>query len=199
MATKKTKVEIPADEKLEAQDFDMFRALEALDRKDYGFYSRLTDEQKKKFVPYMLLHWMATVSGSADLQRFYLMNTDIVANTYFLNERVNQHPELQWLMLCSASPGIGKQFHKWIPTLSKKVATLEATITAREAADYYGKLYPRANKADLTEIGRAYSEQHKHKVELAKRHPELSVRDIDVLAEVFTSEQLKEYEKASGN
>ena len=199
MATKKTKVEIPADEKLEGQDFDMFKALEALDRKDYGFYARLTDEQKKKFSPYMLLQWMATVSGSTDLQKFYLMNTDIVANTYFLNEKINQYPELQWQMLCAASPGIGKQFHKWIPTLSKKVSTLETAITAKEAAEYYGKLYPKANKSYLTEIGKEYSAQHKHKVELAKRHPELAIRDIEVLAEVFTTEQLKEYEKESGN
>ena len=188
MATKKTKVEIPADEKLEGQDFDMFKALEALDKKDYGYYSRLTDEQKKKFAPYMLLQWMATVSGSSDLQKFYLMNTDIVANTHFLNEKINQHPELQWQMLCAASPGIGKQFHKWIATLSKKVSTLETAITDKEAAEYY-----------LTEIGKEYSTQHKHKVELAKRHPELAIRDIEVLAEVFTPEQLKEYEKESGN
>jgi hypothetical protein len=53
MATKKTA--IPADEKLENQDFNLFEAIAALDKKDYGYYYRLTPEQQRKFVPFMLI------------------------------------------------------------------------------------------------------------------------------------------------
>jgi len=68
MATK-----IPTDEKFERQDFDLFEALTALDKKDYAYYDRLSDEQQKKFVPYMLTHWMSAIKGKGDVQGFYLM------------------------------------------------------------------------------------------------------------------------------
>ena len=40
MATKKN---TPVDEKFEAQDFNLFDALTAMDKKDYGYYDRLTE------------------------------------------------------------------------------------------------------------------------------------------------------------
>ena len=41
MATKK---QIPKDEKFENTDLDLFEVLAALDKKDYGYYDRLTEE-----------------------------------------------------------------------------------------------------------------------------------------------------------
>jgi hypothetical protein len=41
MATKKPAT--PKDEKFEGQDFDLFEALSALDRKDYGYIESLTE------------------------------------------------------------------------------------------------------------------------------------------------------------
>jgi hypothetical protein len=61
MATKKT---TPTDEKFVAQDFNLFDALAAMDKKDYDYYDRLTDEQQKKFVPYMMTHWMSAIKRS---------------------------------------------------------------------------------------------------------------------------------------
>ena len=94
MATKKVKT--PTDEKLEKQDFDLFDALNALDKKDYGYYSRLTPEQQKKFVPFMLIHWMSAVKGTGGIPEYYVRSVDHYANKYFLNETISQHPELQW-------------------------------------------------------------------------------------------------------
>ena len=74
------KADIPIDEKLENQDFDLFNALAALDKKDYGYYDRLTQEQQRKFVPYMMLMWMSAVKGNKDLQNYYVSSTDYYAN-----------------------------------------------------------------------------------------------------------------------
>ena len=112
MATK-----TPVDEKFENVDFDLFEALSSMDKKDYGYYDRLTEEQQKKFVHYMMMHWMSAIKSSGELGAYYLMNTDYTANKYFFNEYVQKHPKLQWLMLCASSPGMGKQFHQWIPHL----------------------------------------------------------------------------------
>ena len=43
MATKKATT--PADEKLEKQDFPLFDALNALDRKDYAWFDSLSEMQ----------------------------------------------------------------------------------------------------------------------------------------------------------
>jgi hypothetical protein len=51
MATKTAKVAVPADEKLENQDFDLFEALAAIDKKDYHWFDNLSEAQQKKFVP----------------------------------------------------------------------------------------------------------------------------------------------------
>ncbi len=48
----------PTDEKFEKQDFNLFEAIAAIDKKDYGYYDRLTPEQQRKFVPFMMLHWI---------------------------------------------------------------------------------------------------------------------------------------------
>ena len=51
-----TKVKkLAPDEKLEKQDFNLFEAIAAIDKKDYDYYDRLTPEQQKKFVPFMML------------------------------------------------------------------------------------------------------------------------------------------------
>ena len=118
MATKKS---TPVDEKFEAQDFNLFDSLTAMDKKDYGYYDRLTEEQQKKFVPYMMTHWMSAIKGSGDVQGYYLRSVDYHANKYLFNEHVQKHPKLQWYMLCASSPGLGKQFHQWIPHLGSKV------------------------------------------------------------------------------
>jgi hypothetical protein len=42
------KVKTPVDEKFEKQDFNLFEAITAIDKKDYGYYDRLTPEQTTK-------------------------------------------------------------------------------------------------------------------------------------------------------
>jgi hypothetical protein len=97
MATKK--IAIPQDEKLENQDFNLFEAIAALDKKDYGYYDRLTPEQQRKFVPFMLIKWLSYVKGSSDIAGYYAMSTEYHANKYFFNENVSKHPKLQWYMM----------------------------------------------------------------------------------------------------
>ena len=56
------KEKLSVDEKLEKQDFDLFEAITAIDKKDYGYYDRLTPEQQKKFVPFMMVHWISYIT-----------------------------------------------------------------------------------------------------------------------------------------
>ncbi len=197
MATKKPPT--PKEEKFEKQDFDLFEALAALDKKDYGYIDRLTEEQQKKFVPFMMTHWMSAIKASGDLQGYYVMSVEYNANKHLFDETVMKHPKLQWLMLCASSPGLGKQFHQWIPHLSSKVTNLKDTPKEKEMRDYYTKIYPKASEAHLYAISEAFVLEHKKKVYLASIYPDLKQTDIEILAQMVTDEDIKQYEKDRGN
>ena len=70
------KEKLSADEKFEKIDFDLFEALTAIDKKDYSYYDRLTVEQQKKFIPFMMIHWISAVKANSDIQSYYLQSTD---------------------------------------------------------------------------------------------------------------------------
>jgi hypothetical protein len=65
--------------------------------------------------------------------------------------------------------------------------------------DYYTKIYPKADSESLDLISEAFIEEHKKKVYLAKRFPELKLSDIDVLAQTVTDDVIRNYERDLGN
>ena len=194
-----TKAKTPTEEKFDKQDLDLFEVLAALDKKDYGFYDRLSLEQQKKSVPFTMIQWMSAIKASGDLQGYYLMSVEYHANKYLFNENVQKHPKLQWLMLCASSPGVGKQFHQWIPNISPKVSKLQAPAKVKDIREYYKKIYPKANEDDITAVSQAFVDQQKRKLRLAELFPNMKLTDIETLNETITEEQLRQYERDLGN
>jgi hypothetical protein len=88
------------------------------DRKNREFYDSLTDEQKKKFSPYLMIRWGSSVQGSRDLQEFYVIATNERLNQHFFD--ISRHPKLQWLLATTVSPGMGTQRHQWIAPRKKE-------------------------------------------------------------------------------
>lgn len=190
------KEKVSSDLKFERQDFELFPALEALDKKNYDYYSSLSEEQRRKFVPYMMLHWSSTVKSN--LAEYYLLSTDIHANKYMFNERVQQHPELQWLMLCAVSPGRGKQFHQWIPHLSERCGKLTEAVSVKTVTEYFTKIYPGTDAGTIKEVAQEFTEQQNRKCKLAQLFPDLKVADIEVLSELVSDADIEQYEQDSG-
>ena len=195
----KKKKAVAKDEKFEKQDFNLFEALAALDKKDYGYYDRLTPEQQKKFVPFMLIHWMSAIKSNGDLSRYYVISTNEHANKYLFNERVMKNPKLQWLMLCATSPGLGKQFHQWIPHIKDRVSKLREPAKTKDIKEYFKKVYKSASDSDLTAISEVFVETHKRKMYLAEKFPNMKFEDIELLSELITDDNIHEYEKELGN
>jgi hypothetical protein len=193
------KEKVAVDEKLEQQDFDLFEAITAIDKKDYGYYDRLTPEQQKKFVPFMMLHWISAIKGNEGLSRYYVMSTNEYANKYLFNENVMKHPKLQWLMLCSASPGLGKQFHQWIPHIKERVSKLREPAKTKDIKEYFKKIYPKTSDTDLSDFAEAFVDNHKKKMYLANRFPNLKYDEIELLSDIVTDEDINQYEKDFGN
>ena len=193
------KESLSKEEKFENIEFDLFEALAAIDRKDYTYYDRLTEEQKKKFVPFMLIHWVSAIKGNSELQSYYLQSTEYHANKYLFNESVQKNPKLQWLMLCAASPGLGKQFHQWIPHIRDRVTKLKEKPKNKEIKDYFKKIYPKSNDSDLNVITEVFIDSHRKKMYLANRFPELKFDEIELLSELVTDKDIEDYEKELGN
>lgn len=193
------KPKLAKDEKFERHSFDLFGALEAIDKKDYSYYDRLTEEEKRHFSAFGLVQWVSAINGQSKLHVEYLQNTNIRANRYLFNEMVIKHPKLQWLMLCSASPGKGKQFHQWVYQISKSVAFFERPAERGEIEKYFSKVYSKASESYIAEYSDAYVKEQNKKHYIAKSFPHLKIDEIELLSELITDEEIQKHKEDSGN
>ena len=90
------------------------------DSKNRLFFDELTDEEKKKFSPFLMIRYGSSVSGGRELQEFYLIATNERLNKKFFAVNTAQHKKLQWLMATSVSPGLGNFRHNWIAPRKKE-------------------------------------------------------------------------------
>lgn len=194
VATKKTSNE----EKFDSIEFDLFAALEAIDRKDYNWFSGLTDEQRKRFVPYMMLQWSSTVKAKSELASYYVMSTEYHANKHMFNEYINDHPQLQWLMLCAGSPGLGKQFHQWLGGQSPRIAAYREPVKPKEASDWVDKNYGQYSEEQRKSIAAAYLQDQHTKVYLCQQYPHLKLQDIEVLHAILSDQEISQHREATG-
>lgn len=102
-------------------------------------------------------------------------------------------------MLCSATPGLGKQFRQWIPQISERVSRYKDKAKVEDIREYYSKIYPNSDKELLNEIAKIYVTEHKKKVYLAEKFPEMNFEEIETLSNIITDDDIQKYEKEYGN
>ena len=110
------------------------------DGKVREFYDDLTDEERKKFGPFLMIRWGSSVSGSAELQEWYLRATNERLNVNFFD--LGKHPKLQWLLATTVSPGMGNQYHEWIAPKKRK-------SEGNKTIKFLRKLYPEKKEDEL--------------------------------------------------
>jgi hypothetical protein len=96
----------------------IWNEMAGFDRKDYDYYDRLTDDQKKQFSPYLMLRWGSTVEGNNDISKYYAVASNEFVNADFWS--IQKHKKLQWLLCCVVSPNVGKQKHYWLGTAKRE-------------------------------------------------------------------------------
>ncbi len=111
----------------------------AYDRKDRAYYDKFTDEQRKQFSTYLMLKYGANVSGSEDMQAYYLMATNERVNKHFFD--LGKHPKLQWLSCTTVSPQMGNQFHYWLKGKKKE--------GDNKSQKFLAKLYPTMKSDEI--------------------------------------------------
>jgi len=115
------------------------------DLKNRDFYDSLTDEQQKKFAPYLMIRWGSSVTGGRELQEFYVIATNQRLNRYFFGIN-SRHRKLQWLLATTVSPDMGAHRHKWIAPRKKPSNNKHR----KEIAEIYPHL--REDELDLMAI-----------------------------------------------
>lgn len=115
--------------------------MKQFDGKNRSFYRELTDEERKKFSNYLMIRWGSCVAGSTDLQEYYIISTNLRLNVNFF--AASRHPELQWLMATTVSPGLGTFRHNWIAPKKRDAGS------SSKAVKFLARLYPTMKMSDV--------------------------------------------------
>jgi hypothetical protein len=138
----------------------------ALDKKDRGFYSRLTDEQKKAFSAWMMMRYASSVQGRSAAHYLFMVNE--MVNKNFSD--VSKHPELQWLLMTAA--GSGKiEIHPYIkPPNSKKKKD--------KVRDFVSNIYPLYKSSEIDMLLELNTKEDLIKLAEAHGYDDKSIKDI---------------------
>lgn len=119
---------------------DIFRVMEAIDKRNFGFYKTLTDEEKKAFSPLVIMRWISGVKGSREINEYYLQMVNEMINRNLWDPCLSKHPELLFMLL--AQCGIGQKVnHEWIKGFSREKKS--------KLAEFLRNYYPTASKSEL--------------------------------------------------
>ena len=133
----------------------------ALDKKDKGWYNRLTPEKRKAFSTWMMMRYASSVQGR-NAANFLFMVNELVNKDF---EDIYKHPELQWLLMSAC--GTGKvEFHPYIkpPNSRKKkdkVSEFILSIYPHLKSDELELMLSINSKDDLKEFAKAHGHDDK--------------------------------------
>jgi hypothetical protein len=131
------------------------------DVKNRNFFDSLSEEESKKFSPFLMIRWGATVEGGRDLQEYYLISCNENLNKHFFDISATQHKKLQWLLATTVSPGLGKQYHKWLAAKKKESGN-------NKAEKFLAKIFPSLKYDEIKLLAQVNGKDDLKK--LAKEH-----------------------------
>ena len=99
---------------------DIKRELNAVDQKNYEFYDKLTDEERKAFSPYILMRYTASVQGDRDTQEWFLERTNEMVNKNHWDLSKN-HKALLWNLFAATGAGVNC-YHPYLAAGKKEKA-----------------------------------------------------------------------------
>ena len=99
---------------------DIKRELNAVDQKNYEFYEKLTDEEKKVFSPYILMRYTSNVQGDRDIQEWFVEMTNECVNKNHWDLSKN-HKALLWKLFAATGAGVNC-YHPYLASGKKEKA-----------------------------------------------------------------------------
>ena len=119
---------------------DLTTVLQAIDKRNLKFYSTLNEEEKKAYVPLVLMRYISSVTDQNRNVAYSVLATNDLVNVGFW--QLDKHKELQHMLLCLCGLG-GKQYRPWIGLKNRK--------TKNKIIEFLCDYYPE-QKIDEIEI-----------------------------------------------
>jgi hypothetical protein len=133
---------------------DIKRELNAVDQKNYEFYEKLSDEEKKAFAPFILMRYSASVQGDRDTQEWFLEMTNELVNKNHWTLSKN-HKELLWKLFAGIGTGVSA-YHPYLAAGKKekahKIEKLLAELYPAKKMDEIKLLASIMDKKDIEEL-----------------------------------------------
>ncbi len=134
--------------KTTAQKLSLDTVLQAIDRKDLGFYDRLTDDEKKSYSPFILMRYMSSLGPQSDLAAYAVLATNDIVNNGFFS--LGKHPELQHKLMCLTGTG-KKQYRPYIGSKGS------SKTSSKVIDEFLMGLYPNINQTELDMLKSQYN------------------------------------------
>ena len=138
-----------------------------LDLRNRGFYDELTDEERKKFSTYLMLRWGSVVNGIPELQQYYLQAMNERVNKRFFD--LGKHPKLQWLLLTTVSPNMGKHRHEWMAYSGK--------TAKNKRAQRLIELYPHIKNDEAELLAQTISDEQYKSMLVERGYTDKEIKD----------------------
>lgn len=148
---------------------DIKNEMRQFNLKNRDFFDELSEEEQKKFSPFLMIRWGSAIYGNNEaLQSYYLMSTNENLNMDFFDISSSKHKKLQWLMATTVSPGPevlkmqgGLPTHQWISNKKPKDPNAKSINFLREIyphlKDNELQLMAQLNdQSDLKNLARQY-------------------------------------------
>ena len=130
---------------------DIKRELNAVDTRDYDFYNRLTDEERKSFSPFVLMRYTSSAQSDHEIQEWFLERTNefVNKNHWSLSK---DHKALLWKLFASVGTGMNI-YHPYLASGKKQKANKIEKLLA--------ELYPAMKMADIKFMASRMSDKDK--------------------------------------
>jgi hypothetical protein len=118
----------------------------AIDRRRFGWYNSLTDDERKSLSMWVLQRWTTCTSSKVDeINEHYLTLTNDIVNVHF--NAMSKHPELQFRLMQIS--GIGsEQPRTWIKPMKKK----KEISRNPKLFEFYEKQFPYFSDDEIEQL-----------------------------------------------
>lgn len=158
--------------------FPIFEALTAMDKKDYTWFNKQTEEAKKAFAAPVFLRWASAIEQDGLAGAYTLIAINKNLNIGFW-DILNQDPELVYILAASCGTKLNKK-HCWIKSNSLNNSN-------NKFYEILSKIYPTANDVELKILVSQFNN---------KKEVKEFLEDAGILQENISS-ILKDYDKIS--